>query len=78
MFGEMLVAGLLVVVVLKSWLVCFLFCRCFLGCCSGGGGQKTTTGLQILFLGGVETTTSSEGGLKKTITSAAVFVSRMW
>ena len=44
----MLVAGLLVVVVLKSWLVCFLFS----GMLFWGGGQKTTTGLQILFLGG--------------------------
>ena len=67
MFGEMLVAGLLVVVVLKSWLVCFLFLDVFWDVVLEGG-QKTTTGLQILFLGGVETTTSSEGGLKKTIT----------
>ena len=45
----MLVAGLLAVAVLKSWLVCFLF----------------TTGLQMFFLGGVETTTSFEGVSKK-------------
>ena len=47
----MLVAGLLVVVVLKSWLVCFLFFDVFWGCFLGAEGQKTTTGLQILFLG---------------------------
>ena len=40
----MLVAGLLVVVVLKSWLVCFLFFDVFLGCCSGGGGSKNNNG----------------------------------
>ena len=43
----MLVAGLLVVVVLKSWLACFLFFVVLFW-----GGQKTSTGLQILFLGG--------------------------
>ena len=48
----MLVAGLLVVVVLKSWLVCFLFFVVFWAVALEGGGQKTTTGLQILFLGG--------------------------
>ena len=72
----MLVAGLLVVVVLKSWLVCFLFLDVFWDVVLEGG-QKTTTGLQILFLGGVETTTSSEGGVQKN-NEVAVFVSRMW
>ena len=47
----MLVAGLLVVVVLKSWLVCFLFFDVFWDVVLEGGGQKTTAGLQILFLG---------------------------
>ena len=59
----MLVAGLLVVVVLKSWLVCFLFFDVFWDVVLEGGGQKTTTGLQIFFLNRVETTTSSEKGL---------------
>ena len=54
----MLVAGLLVVVVLKSWLVCLLFFDVFWDVVLEGG-SKTTTGLQILFLRGVETTTSS-------------------
>ena len=37
----MLVAGLLVVVVLKSWLVCFLFFDVFLGLLFWrGGGQN--------------------------------------
>ena len=40
----MLVAGLLVVVVLKSWLVCFLFLDVFLGSCSGGGVKKNNNG----------------------------------
>ena len=76
----MLVAGLLVVVVLKSWLVCFLFFDVFWGVVlEGGGGQKTTTGLWILFLGGVETTASLEGwGVQTNNNRAAVFVSRMW
>ena len=46
----LVVAGLVVVVPLKSWLVRFWLFDVF-GCCSGGG-QNTTTGLQILFLGG--------------------------
>ena len=62
----MLVAGLLVVVVLKSWLVCLLFFD-FFGMLFWRG-QKTATGLQILFLGRVETTTSFEGGVQKTTT----------
>ena len=59
----MLVAGLLVVVVLKSWLVSFLlfdvFGVVFLG------GQKTTTGLQILFLGGLRQEHLLRGGPPK-------------
>ena len=38
----------------------FVFLNVFLVCCSGGGAHKATTGLQMLFLGGVETTTSFE------------------
>ena len=45
----MLVAGLLVVVVLKSWLVCFLFLKSVFWCVVLEGGSKTTTGLQIVF-----------------------------
>ena len=74
----MLVAGLLVVVVLKSWLVCFLFFDVFCCVVLGAGGQKTTTGLQILFLGGVETTTSFGRGGPKNNHGVAAFVSRMW
>ena len=48
----MLVAGLLVVVVLKSWLVCFLFFDFFWGVVLEGGVKKTTTWLRILFLAG--------------------------
>ena len=48
----MLVAGLLVVVVLKPWFVCFLFFDVFWGVVLEGGVKKTTTGLHILFLGG--------------------------
>ena len=59
----MLVAGLLVVVVLKSWLICFLFFVVFFF----GGGQKTTTGLQILFPGGVETTSFGRGDPKNIV-----------
>ena len=61
----MLVAGLLVVVVLKSWLVCFLFFDVFLGVVLEGGGQKTTTGLHILFLGGERQQHLLRGGPKK-------------
>ena len=67
----MLVAGLLVVVVLKSWLVCFLF----FGMLFWRGGVKNNNGLQILFLGGVETTTSSEGGGFKKTTTGLQFLS---
>ena len=70
----MLVAGLVVVVSLKSWVGPCLAFLLFLRCCSAGG-QKTTTGLQILFVG-VETT-SLEGGCKDNNRSAA-FVSKMW
>ena len=61
MFGEMLVAGLLVVVVLKSWLVSFLlfdvFGVVFLG------GSKNNNGAADFVSRGVETRTSFEGGV---------------
>ena len=56
----------------SSWTSCCCSTRVLVGlllvfcCVVWGGGQKTTTGLQILFLGGVETTTSfGRGGSKK-------------
>ena len=59
-----------------GWSVsCFFYV--FWGVVLEGGGQKTTTGLQILFLGGVETTTSFEGGVQKK-QGGCSFVSRMW
>ena len=39
------------------------------------GGVKNNNGLQILFLGGVETTTSSEGGGFKKTTTGLQFLS---
>ena len=67
MFGEMLVAGLLVVVVLKSWLVCFLFFDVFWGVVLEGG-SKNNNGAADFVSTGVETTTSFDGGSQKTTT----------
>ena len=59
----MLVAGLLVVVVLKSWLVCFLF---FVVLFLGGGSKNNNGVADFVSRGGVETTTSfGRGGSKK-------------
>ena len=73
----MLVAGLLVVAVLKSWLVCFLFFYVFLDVVLEGGVKKQR-GCRFCFYGVVKTTTSSEGGVQKNNNAAAVLVSRMW
>ena len=68
----------------SSWTSCCCGTQVLVGlllvfCCVVlGGGQKTTTGLQILFLGGVETTTSFGRGGPKNNHGVAVFVSRMW
>ena len=67
----MLVAGLLVVVVFKSWLVCFLLFVSFdfWGVVLEGGVKKQQRGCRFSFQGGVGTTTSLEGrGSKKTTT----------
>ena len=58
----MLVAGLLVVVVLKSWLVCFLLFDVFWSVVLGGD-QKTTT---YFVSREVEKTTYFEGSPKTT------------
>ena len=56
----------------------FLVFLMFFGVLFWRGGQKTATGLQMVFLAGVETTTSFEGGVQKNNNGAAAFVSRMW
>ena len=61
----MLVAGLLVLVVLKSWLVCFLFFDVFCGVVLEGGGQKNNNRAADFVSRGVETTT----GVQKTTTT---------
>ena len=63
----MLVAGLLVVAVLKSWLVCFLFFDVF-WCVVLERGSKNNNGASDFvsrFLERVETATSFEGGSKQ-------------
>ena len=74
--GTLLGIGLKVWRDVSSWTSCrcgtqvlvglFLVFLMFFGMLFWRGGKKTTTGLQILFLGGVEATTSSEAEFKKT------------
>ena len=48
----MLVAGLLVVVVLKSWLVCFLFFDVFWGVVLEGGSKNNNGAADFVSRGG--------------------------
>ena len=72
----MLVAGLLVAVVLKSWLVCFLV---FVVLFFFGGGSKNNNGVaDFVSRGGERQQHLLEGGGPKNNHGVAAFVSRMW
>ena len=61
----MLVAGLLVVVVLKSWLVCFLF---FVMLFWGGGSKNNNGVADFVSRGGRDNNIFWKGGVQKTTT----------
>ena len=61
----MLVAGLLVVVVLESWLVCFLF---FVVLVWGGGVKKQNGVADFVSRGGRDNNIFCKGGVQKTTT----------